>query len=179
MPGEPRSRSETLTSEASKGRHLRQVAAEIILSAPDLTDTLTDDEARPLIRWGVMQAEAAADDLAEASQATGGNPSGSNPGDILTDRLDPVRRVMKCINRLVGNRRGPPPEEVLEELERLFALAEGLPRPPQSEIAAVSVAELGARGTELDKGAIVQAIVGLLEGSTWGSAQEGSQQLDR
>ena len=39
---------------------LRQLAAEMILESSSLTDDLTDEEARPLIAWGLDQADAAA-----------------------------------------------------------------------------------------------------------------------
>lgn len=167
MPEEPRSGSGAPGSKEAEAGRLRQMAAETILSTTNLTDELTDEEARPLVRWGVMQAEAAAHDLALASQNHEDAP-GTDLDDLLADRLGPVRRLMKGINRLVPGRHGLPTEALNEELQRLMALAEGLPRPPLLETPVVPLAELSARQADMDGHAFVQALVGLLEGSGWG-----------
>mgnify|MGYP000358519673 CR=1 FL=1 len=48
-------------SAQSDQSQLRRRAAEMILGTPDLTDELTDAEARPLLHWGLAQAEFAAE----------------------------------------------------------------------------------------------------------------------
>jgi hypothetical protein len=143
----------------------------MILSVSSLTDELTDDEARPLIQWGINQAEAAADALTRAGQSTGDPPSG-DWHILLADRLDPVRRVMKRINRLVVDRHDLDAEELFEGLQHLFALAERLPSRPPLRESAVPLAEVCARQADLENQAFVQALVGLLAGPV-GEGEQG------
>ena len=178
MHGEPRSHLGAPTSEASGVRRLRQRASEMILSASSLTDELTDDEARPLIDWGVRQAEAAADDLAQASQA-GGAQAVQRPGDVLAERLEAVRRIMKRMNRLVARRQEIPAEEVQEELQRLLSLAGDLPRPPSLNIGATSLAELGVAQSDLGNEEFVRDLVLLLADTSEGGQQNESSPFDR
>lgn len=178
MPEERRSQSGAPGDKVAGAHRLRQLASERILSASNLTDELTDDEARPLIDWGVMQAEAAADDLSQVSLDER-DPAGSDLGDILAERLEAVRRMMKRMNHLVVGRHALPAEEVLGELQRLFELAENLPRPPFFEEPAVPLAELSARQAGLGNRAFVQAIVGLLDASSWDGEEDRSAGLGR
>jgi len=134
----------------------------MILSASSLTDELTDDEARPLIQWGLSQAEAAADDLTQAHEISG-DLAGGDLRAILADRLDPVRRAMKCINSLAFDRRRLAAEELFEELQNLFTLSERLPCPPLLDVSVVPLTELSARQADLENLAFVRAIVDLLE----------------
>lgn len=178
MPDEHRSHLGAAAETPEAGR-LKQLAAEMILSASSLTDELTDEEAQPLIDWGLRQAEAAADDLSRASQE-GGTPAFQYYGDVLADRLDAVRRIMKRTNRLAVRRQAMPAEEVREELRRLLALAESVPRPPSLNMQAVPMADLSVARSDLENGPFVRALVGLLDDSPWvGEQQDGPVPLGK
>jgi hypothetical protein len=150
----------------------------MILSASNLTDDLTDDEARPLIDWGVRQAEAAADDLAQASQE-GWAQALEQPGDVLAERLEAVRRTMKRMNRLVARRQEMSAEEVQEEVQRLLSLAEDLPRPPSLKMPAAPLAEPGAARSDLGNEEFVRDLVLLLEDPSRGGQQDESSPFGR
>ena len=171
MPEEPREPLDAPRAESPEAQRLRQAASEMILSGSNLTDELTDDEAQPLILWAVRQAEAAADDLVLASLDGEASPA-MEPGEILADRLHPVRRMMTRINRLVSNRHDLPKEDLREELQYLFLLAEELPRPPQGTALPVQATELISRQADLENRAFVQAVIGLLEVSPCSDATD-------
>jgi len=65
---------------------LRRQASETVLEASSLTDELTDEEARPLLAWGLEQAKAAADELALTDQATAAMPA-EDIRSMLADQL--------------------------------------------------------------------------------------------
>lgn len=161
MPDEHKYRPTASVDERDEAHRLRQMASEMILADSSLTDELTDHEAQPLIGWGVIQAKAAADELARAGQDTL-DSWGRGQGEALAGLVDPVRKMMARINRLVAQRHILPADELLGELQRLFALAENLSCSPLSEVPAESLAGLTTRQTDLDGRAFVQAIVGLL-----------------
>jgi hypothetical protein len=133
----------------------------MILGTPDLTDELTDAEARPLVHWGLAQAEVAADRVQapgamERLAATGG------PGETLADRVSPVRRVMKFINRLAVERHELEPAVVTEEIAYIFELAKRLPDPPPQDILHPTLADLAGWQVEMDNLAFVGALLTLL-----------------
>lgn len=165
MPGKPNPRPGTGVGETASVHQLRQVAVDMILEASSHTDELKDDEAKPLIDWAVVQAEAAADELSQTSQFRA-VPSQKEPVALLSDRLTPLRRTMRFINSLAADRCDLSPEELLEELRYLLELAERLPSPPRRKAAADRLAELTARQAELNNLEFVQATVDLLDASS-------------
>ena len=139
------------------GDAARQRAAEMILGTPDLTDELTDAAARPLIEWGVGQAEAAA---------------GANGVEPAAEGAAPVRRIIKVVNSLAADRRTLEPGQVAEELTLVLDLAERLPRPPELQgraARASAVADLAAWQTEMDDPTFVRSVLALLLGAQVGS----------
>jgi hypothetical protein len=144
---------------------LRRQASEMVLEASSLTDELTDEEARPLLAWGLEQAKAAADELALTDQATAALPA-EDIRSMLADQLTPVRRTMKLINGLTADRYDLSPEDLFEELKYVVELAGRLPHPPSLTDPQVPLAELTGRQADLDNAAFVQAIVALLGSSS-------------
>lgn len=142
---------------------LRKWAAGMILDTPDLADELTDDEARPLLAWGVAQAEAAARQAAVPEQAAAAL-AGDDLQAALSGRLSPVRRVMKAINSLAADRRQLEAAALVEELQYVVELAGRLPNPPRQVVDAPTLADLAARQVTMDNGAFVQALLALLAG---------------
>lgn len=90
-------------------------AAEDILGDPGLRDELTDDEAQPLIDWGLEQVKLLARHAAARAQPA-----------PLDDELKHLRRLMKRINRFVGLRALGDPEALATELERLTVVSRKL-----------------------------------------------------
>jgi hypothetical protein len=140
---------------------LRRQAAEMVLEASSLTDELTDEEARPLLAWGLEQAKAAADELALTDQAMAALPA-EDVRSMLADQLTPLRRTMKLINGLTADRHDLSPQDLFEELEYVVELGRRLPYSPTLTDPRVPVAELSARQADLDNIAFVQAILALL-----------------
>lgn len=140
---------------------LRQHASEMVLEASNLTDNLTDEEARPLLAWGLEQAKAAADKLALTHRFMVAMPA-EDIRSMLADQLTPVRRTMKLINGLAADRHDLSPEDLFEELKYVVELAERLPHPPSLTEPRVPLAELSAQQADLDNAAFVLAIVALL-----------------
>ena len=145
-----------MVSEQLDPEVLRQRAAEGILDAANLTDELTDDEARPLIAWAVSQAEAAAD----AEVAVG--LAADDVREMVANLVTPVRRTIKILNSLTADRRDLAPDEVVEELQYLLDKARNLPDPPPQEVSHSQLADLAARQGDMDNGAFVQAVLALL-----------------
>ena len=141
---------------------LRSQAAETILEASSLTDELTDEEARPLIAWCLTQGEAAADALS-ASFDLASLPA-KDASEMLSERVAPVRRLMRAINSLAGGRRDLSPQEVFDELETIRTVAEELPVPARVGVTDTALAELTAWQTGFDNGAFVGAVLYLLQG---------------
>ncbi len=94
---------------------LEQRAAERIMGDPSLRDELTDEEARPLLDWGLAQAAA----LVQRAVAQGTT-------ETLDAAVDDLRRLMKRINRLVGHRTAGETERLPKDLERLARVSEQL-----------------------------------------------------
>lgn len=140
---------------------LRRQAAEMVLEASSLTDELTDEEARPLLAWGLEQAKAAADELALTDQAMAALPA-EDVRSMLADQLTPLRRTMKLINGLTADRHDLSSEDLFEELKYVLELAGRLPYPPTFADPQIPLAELSARQVDLDNAEFVQAILALL-----------------
>lgn len=139
---------------------LRQQAGVMILEAVSVTDALTDEEARPLIAWGLSQGEA----VVEALWASGKLvplPSGEARGKAAKG-VAPVRSVMRAVSRLVSRRSALSPDEVFEELEALRTAAGELPLPPGEAMTDTALAELAAWQSKLDTRTFVGAILYLL-----------------
>jgi hypothetical protein len=147
--------------EQSNEAHLRQLAAETILEISGLTDNLTDEEARPLIAWGLSQAESAVHQVVATSQTVDMLPQ-DDLTPVLTERLGPVRRVMKAINSLTADRFGLSPGELAGELAYIQDLAQKLPSPPPLAAADIAVGDLPARQASLDNSAFVSAMLSML-----------------
>jgi hypothetical protein len=87
-------------------------AAESILGDVDLRDELTDDEAQPLIDFGLSQVEALARRAA-----------GLSSPQTLDESVGNLRRLMKRINRFVAERRQGDPELTRKSLERIARIS--------------------------------------------------------
>jgi hypothetical protein len=140
---------------------LRRQASEMVLGASSLTDELTDEEARPLLAWGLEQAKAAAEELALPDQVMAAMPA-EDVRSMLADQLTPLRRTMKLINGLTADRYSLSPQDLFEELKDVVELAAGLPRPPSLTDPQVALAELSAQQADLDNAAFVRAVLALL-----------------
>jgi hypothetical protein len=160
--------------EQSNEAHLRQLAAETILETSGLTDNLTDEEARPLIAWGLSQAASAVHQVVATSQAIDMLPQ-DDPTPALTERLGPVRRVMKAINSLTSDRHNLSSEEVAGELAHIQDLAQNLPSPPPFAAADIAVDDLPARQAGLDNSAFVSAMLSMLGGGPASQPKELEQ----
>jgi len=101
--------------EANGPEELEKRVVESLMSDPGLRDELTDDEARPLMDWGLSQAAAIARRMAAQASA-----------ESLDDAVGDLRKLMKRINRLVGHRREGDPELVRKDLRRLAKYSERL-----------------------------------------------------
>jgi len=154
--------------EGSSTDNLRRQAAEMILEASSLTDELTDEEARPLIAWCLMQGEAAVDVLSASVDLA--SLAAEDAREMLSERVAPVRRLMRAINALAGERRDLGLCQVFDELEAIRALAEELPVPGGVAVTDTALAELAAWQTGFDNGAFVGAILYLLQGMPVGEA---------
>jgi hypothetical protein len=151
-------------SEASNRAQLDRLAAGLILDSASLTDELTDEEAQPLIDWGLAQAVAAAVDVANDPLQVA--TAAADQQETLADRVAPVRRVMKAINNLTADRHKLPPDQVLAEVQYLLELAANLPQPPtQPSVEARKMAEMGwsQHQADLGNGPFVLMVLELLE----------------
>ena len=163
-------------SAQSDQSQLRRRAAEMILGTPDLTDELTDAEARPLIHWGLAQAEFAADRV-QAESAMEAFVAAERPGEALADRVSRVRRVVKAVNRLATERHELEPEVVAEELAYIFERAGRLPNPPPKGILSTTLAELAGWQAGMDNAAFVWALLTLLGAEPEGEQDPGNEEL--
>ena len=148
--------------ERASTDRLRRMAAEALLEAASLTGELTDEEARPLISWCLSQGEAAADALSTSSDLD--LAAAGEARKMLVEQIAPVRRLMREINALAGERRDLDPQEVYDRLETIRALAEELPAPGGAAVSDTALAELAAWQTGLDNGDFVGALLYLLQG---------------
>lgn len=164
-------------SEQASLEKLQQWAAEVVLASSSLTDGLRDEEARPLIDWGLAQAQAAAEEVVAPGQI-GAGLSDDDAHHRLADRLAPVRRIMKGVTGLASDRHDLSPQELFKELKYLLEFAGGLPQPPAWETPEIPLAELAGLQIGLDNIAFVQAILGLLESPSSGqdSRPEGAME---
>lgn len=89
--------------------------AESILGDEGLRDELTDEEAQPLIDFGLRQIH----DLARRASAQAA-------GLTLDDSMDHLRKLMKRINRFVGERAQGDPELTRQSLERVARVSQEL-----------------------------------------------------
>ncbi len=87
--------------------------AESILGDEGLRDELTDEEAQPLIDFGLRQVH----DLARRASAQAAGLS-------LDDSVDNLRKLMKRINRFVGERAQGDPELTRQSLERVARVSQ-------------------------------------------------------
>jgi hypothetical protein len=95
---------------------LEKRAAESILGDPSVRGDLTDDEAQPLIEWGVKQATALARQAAaQAAMHTALN----NPVETMDESVADLRKLMKRVNRFVAARQEGDPEHLRKTLDRL------------------------------------------------------------
>jgi hypothetical protein len=156
---------------------LWQQASAMVLGASSLTDELTDEEARPLLAWGLEQAKAAADELALRDQVMAAMPA-EDVRSMLADKLTPLRRTMKVINGLAADRRSLSPQALFEELKYVVELAGGLPHPPSLTDPQVPLAELSAQQADLDNAAFVQAILALLGSPSPTGVDTGAQVIE-
>ena len=140
---------------------LRSYAAGAILEASSSTDELTDEEAQPLITWSLSQAEAAADALAAPSEP--GVSPGGDAREMLAGQVATVRRLMRAINELAGERGDLESQQVYGKLEAIRALAEELPVAVGTAVSSTALAELAAWQTGLDNGEFVWALLYLLQ----------------
>ena len=90
--------------ERGSSEGLQQLAAEAILESASLTDELTDEEARPLISWGLVQAWLVAESVVTEQEANVNSRAAVLPVDdlraVLVERLAPVRWIMKASSAL-------------------------------------------------------------------------------
>ena len=155
--------------EGSSTDKLRRQAAETILEASSLTDELTDEEAVPLVAWCLMQGEVAADALSVSVDLA--SLAADDVREMLSERLAPVRRLMRAINALAGGRRYLSPQQVFDELEAIRAVAEELPAPAGISVTDTTLAELTAWQTGFENGAFVGAVLYLLQGMPLGELE--------
>lgn len=161
---------------------LRQLAAEMILESSSLTDDLTDEEARPLIAWGLDQADAAAGAVASSQRISKANLIPALPPDdlraALAGRMGPVRRLIKSIGVLAADRYELSSQEMAEELENIRTLAGELPAQAMLSITDIGTAELTARHTELSNVEFVEALLTLLEPGHGRQEQEAKERTE-
>jgi len=136
--------------ELPQSNDLEQKAAESILGDASLRDELTDDEAQPLIDWGLTQVAQIARRAALMAST-----------EAMEAALDDVRRLMKRVNRVVRHRALGDAEAVRSDLERLGALSARLfgdaaPRTTLSQVDAF-MAEQG----NLSNAQVVKRLLGM------------------
>ncbi len=129
---------------------LEKKAAESILGDASLRDELTDDEAQPLIDWGLAQ-------VAQIARRASLMAS----TEAVEAALDDVRRLMKRVNRVVRHRALGDAEAVRSDLERLGALSarlfgDAVPRAALSQVDTF-MAEQG----NLSNGQVVKRLLGM------------------
>ena len=146
----------TMSDDMSSDR-LRNLAAVMIMGAPGLTDELTDVEARSLIDQCLLQAEAAVDALLVSADVAG--LPAADAGEMIAERIAPVRRFMGAVNKLVGKRRSLTPDQMLEELDGLRKLAEELPLPPGTPLSEGALSLLAHWPTERENLGFVLALL--------------------
>lgn len=91
-------------------------AAEQLLGDAGLRDELTDDEAQPLLDWGLAQVKALA-------YATAAESAVDSSPEAAEEALKGIMRLLKRINRFVGLRAQGDPDALAVELDRLRAVS--------------------------------------------------------
>jgi len=107
-----------LTAVDLEGR--RRLAAEMVLRSGGLTPNLEDEEAEAILDWGLAQAEACA-------LATRGIADEGEARAAIEEGVKRIRRAMKLVNELVGERDLLSDGEMVERLLRLISLVAGMP----------------------------------------------------
>jgi hypothetical protein len=147
-----------------KTEELQNLAAVMILGASELTDKLTDTEARSLIDSCLAQADAAVDGLIASHDPAELSPE--DAGEMIAERVAPVRRYMGAVNTLVGKRRRLTPDQMLAELDALQAVAWELPKPLSAPISDGAMSLLAHWPTEGDNLGFVLALLHVFEPGT-------------
>jgi hypothetical protein len=147
--------------EDVKTEELLNLAAVMILGASELTDELTDVEARSLIDSCLAQADAAVDALIASHDPAALSPE--DAGEMIAERVAPVRRYMGAVNALVGKRRRLTTAQMLAELNGLQAAAEELPQPPETPISDGAMSLLAHWPTEGDSLGFMLALLHVFE----------------
>lgn len=129
---------------------LEKKAVESILGDASLRDELTDDEAQPLIDWGLAQ-------VAQIARRASLMAS----TEAVEAALDDVRRLMKRVNRVVRHRALGDAEAVRSDLERMGALSarlfgDAVPRAALSQVDAF-MAEQG----NLSNAQVIKRLLGM------------------
>jgi nucleoid-associated protein YgaU len=112
----------------------KQPFIDRMLETENLTDNLEDDAANALIKWGIGQLDTLLEGIT-AEEAAG-------------EKVSLLMKVMRGVNRIVGNQPTPAPERVAE-LAALYAQAFG--RAPAAETAdanAIAAEAAGMAGRE-------------------------------
>ena len=147
--------------EDAKTQELQNLAAVMILGASELTDELADAEAKSLIDSCLAQVDAAVDGLIASHDPDELSPE--DAGEMIAERVAPVRRYMGAVNTLVGKRRRLTPAQMLAELDALQTVAEELPKPPSAPISAGAMSLLAHWPTEGDNLGFVLALLHVFE----------------
>jgi hypothetical protein len=132
----------------------RQQAVERILGDVSLTDYLDDMQGSRLLNWGAQLAR---------WQVVQTAVMGAEQADAFIDeRVQGVRKIIRRINRLVGELPDLAADEIAERLGPIFDAAAGLtgtqPRRP-GDLNAYAV-----RLQAMEQGAALTSIMGVLEG---------------
>lgn len=147
--------------EDARTEELLNLAAVMILGASELTDELTDAEARSLVDSCLAQADAAVVELMASYDPA--ELSTEDAGEMIAERVAPVRRYMGAVNTLVGKRRRLTPAQMLAELDALQTVAEALPKPPSVPISDGAMSLLAHWPAEGDNLGFVLALLHVFE----------------
>jgi hypothetical protein len=132
----------------------RQQAVERILGDASLTDYLDDAQGRRLLDWGAQLAR---------WQVVQTTVMGAEQADaFVEERVQDVRKVIRRINRLVGELSDMAADEISERLDAIFEAAAGLSgtqlRRPDD------LAAYAARLQAMEQGVALASIMGVLKG---------------
>jgi hypothetical protein len=132
----------------------RQQAVERILGDASLTDYLDDAQGRRLLDWGAQLAR---------WQVVQTTVMGAEQADaFVEERVQDVRKVIRRINRLVGELSDMAADEIAERLDAIFEAAAGLSgtqlRRPDD------LAAYAARLQAMEQGVALASIMGVLKG---------------
>jgi hypothetical protein len=110
-----------MPSETPNPEELAAHAAQSITGDPSLRDELTDDEAQPLIDWGLAQVDRLAQQVMLAQHA-----AARDSNEVMDESVSDLRKLMKRVNRLVGHRAAGEMDRVDRDLQRLARFSERL-----------------------------------------------------